>query len=144
MTAPRKATESKLLAEIRLAVGARADFLIARINTGVYRAPYQTTRIRSAPNGFPDIIGTQLRRLAYTYRVHSTFSAYEEQRWAYYGQSIAIETKAPKGKLSQAQMDWRDAFEKVGGIYLVPRSVDEVLQEIGYVIPDWVEGRPEK
>lgn len=145
MTAkPRKAEESRLLAQIRIAVGARSDFLIARINTGVYSAPSSPkTRIRSAPNGFPDVIGTQLRRIAYTHRTNMTFSQHEEQRWAYWGQSIAIETKAMKGKLSKDQMNWRDAFERVGGIYIVPRSVDDVLEVLGNE-PDWVDERPVK
>ncbi len=136
--------ESRLLAQIRLAVGSRPDFLIARINTGVYSAPSNPkSRVRSAPNGFPDIIATQLRRANYTYEVNSTFSSFSEQRWFYYGQAVAIETKAPKGKLSEAQENWRDAFERVGGIYIVPRSVEEVEAVLG-LVPDWVDKRPVK
>lgn len=72
--APRKREESKLLAQIRLAVGARRDFLLARINVGIYAAPENPkVRIRSAPDGFPDLICTQLRRVKIPRRRETNF-----------------------------------------------------------------------
>lgn len=136
--AVRKKPESKLLAAIRLAVGARQDFLLARINTGVFCRPDDPkARIRSAPDGFPDIIGTQLCRVTVPFIREHTFGRHEDTRWHYYGQAVAIETKALKGRQSEVQADWQAAFEGVGGIYIMPRSVDEVLDVLGPE-PDWV------
>lgn len=135
---PRAKEESRLLADIRIAVGARADFLVTRINTGVYAAPGKPRqRIRSAPNGFPDLIGTQLRRVLEMHRREHTFGKHEEERVHTYGQTIAIETKAKDGELSDEQRLFRRALEAAGGIYIVARSVDDVLAVLGDV-PEWV------
>lgn len=135
--APRKREESRLLAEIRLAIGARPDVLIARINTGVYAAPGNGARVRSAPNGFPDLICTQKRHVMVHIRRETNFQIYEKNVDHYYGQSIAIETKTLKGRLSEAQCAWRDQFTAVGGIYIVPTSVDHVIAVLGDV-PEWI------
>ena len=132
MVAVRQRAESKLLAAIRLAVGSRQDFLLSRVNAGVYAAPESPkVRIRTAPNGFPDIIATQLRRVKVRMIQETNFSRYESDEWHVYGQAIAIETKAPRGKQSEAQRDWQLAFEAVGGIYILPRSVEEVWAVLG-------------
>lgn len=128
-TTPRKRDESKLLADIRLAVGARSDFLLTRINTGVFQV--QGGKVRSAPNGFPDMIGTQHRRVLEHIRVETNFSLHEKQEWHAYGQAIAIETKTVKGRMSDAQKAWRAQFEKVGGIYVLARDVRDVLEVLG-------------
>lgn len=138
--AVRKRPESTLLAQVRLAVGARPDFLVTRINTGVFEVATPTgrnARVRSAPDGFPDLIGTQLRRIQARKTVEGGFMRHDKDYWQYYGQAIAIETKAPKGTLSEAQENWRAAFERVGGVYIVARSVDDVLHELGYDVPEW-------
>lgn len=134
VTLKRKREESNLLARIRLAVGSRPDFLVTRINTGVFSAPGDAaSRIRSAPNGFPDLIGTQLRRIfARRVREH-TFGRHEEDYWHYYGQAIAIETKSQRGALSDDQRAWRTAFESMGGVYLLARSVEDVEALLGSV-----------
>ncbi len=134
----RRRDESRLLAEIRVAVGSRPDFLLSRINTGVYAAPSaMKTRIRSAPNGFPDLIGTQLRRVLTRRTVETNFSRYEgPEYWHTYGQAIAVETKTVKGQLSQAQQAWALAFRKVGGIYILARTVEDVTNVLGMVGTD--------
>lgn len=43
----------------------------------------------------------------------------------YYGQTIWIETKAPKGKLSPEQERWRDDLVKRGHEWHAPRTPDE-------------------
>lgn len=135
MTTPRKRDESRLLAAIRVAVGARPDFLLSRINTGVFSAPGSPkTRIRSAPDGFPDAIGTHLRRIITRRTVETNFSRYEgPEYWAVYGQAVAIETKTTRGRLSEAQHAWSLAFRKVGGIYIIARAVEDVLNVLGPV-----------
>lgn len=133
--------ESTVLARIRIEVGSRADFLLTRINTGVFSAPRNPkSRIRSAPNGFPDLIGTQLRRVLEHYKNEHTFGAFEQDRWHAYGQTIAIETKSKDGELSDEQRLFRQALEAVGGIYVLARSVDDMLAVLGPV-PEWVMER---
>lgn len=136
----RKRDESTLLARIRLAVGSRPDFLVTRINTGVYAAPgHPEQRVRSAPNGFPDLIGTQLRRVLEHVVVggEQAMMRYEKDEWRVYGQAIAVETKSTRGELSDAQIAWRDAFERVGGVYVLARSVDDVYAVLGYQAEEW-------
>lgn len=139
LKAPRKRAESSLLAQVRLAIGARPDMLVARINTGLFTIP-GGGRVRSAPTGYPDLQCTQLRRVKTRRTVETNFSLYEgPEYWLPYGQTVYIETKAPTGVLSQEQQDFRDAARAVGAIYIVPRTVDEVLDVLGPV-PEWVVG----
>ena len=131
-----------MLARIRLAVGARQDFLVTRINTGVFKvdAPGgREGRVRSAPDGFPDLIGTQLRRIAAKQTTEGGFMKYEREYWEYVGQAIAIETKAKDGRLSTPQQNWRDAFRRVGGIYVLAKSSDDVYAVLGYEPPFWLK-----
>ena len=137
----RSRSESTLLARIRLAVGARADFLVTRINTGVFdvvTATGEKAKVRSAPTGFPDLIGTQLRRIAAKQTTEGGFMKYEREYWEYVGQAIAIETKAKDGRLSEAQQNWCNAFRRVGGIYVLAKSLDDVYEALGWDVPAWV------
>lgn len=132
--AKRKREESNLLARIRLAIGARTDFLVTRINTGVFSAPGDPkSRIRSAPNGFPDLIGTQLRRVMCRRIREHTFGRHEEDIWHYYGQAVAIETKSTRGELSESQWAWKRSFESMGGLYVLARAESDVLDILGPV-----------
>ena len=42
------------------------------------------------------------------------------------GQTVYIEVKAPKGKLSEWQQDFQADIEAHGGLYVVARSVEDV------------------
>jgi len=44
----------------------------------------------------------------------------------YLGRAIAIEVKAPKGRLSPEQKEWLDKWQKNGGVSVVARSIDDV------------------
>lgn len=44
-----------------------------------------------------------------------------------HGQILGIEVKDGRGSLSAAQKAFRDALERVGGLYLVARSLDDVI-----------------
>ena len=143
-TTARKREETGLLARIRLAVGARPDFLVTRINTGVFEVATKTGRnahVRSAPTGFPDLIGTQLRRFRAMRVTEGGFMRHEKMYWRYVGQAIAIETKSQKGKLSEEQRNWAEAFTNMGGIYILALTLDTVLIELGEV-PEWSRTRP--
>ena len=133
----RKKDESNLLADIRRELGARPDILMVRINTGVFSAPSNPkTRIRSAPNGYPDLQVVQRRRVKVRFRKESNFSAYEEDRWHYYGQAIYLETKTKRGVLSKDQENFQAAAEAAGAIYVVPRSIEDAMRVLGPV-PEW-------
>jgi hypothetical protein len=136
----RTGRESPLLADVRLAIGTRRDILAERINTGVFRPLHgdQKRVIRSAPNGFPDINVTQLRRIETRQIIQpNSFQPHERFVWHYYGQRIGIETKSATGAQREAQQDYQRALEAVGGIYILARSVEDVLRVIGPE-PDWL------
>lgn len=148
---PGHDTESPLLAEVRLLLGCRTDIKLLRINTGSYRALRSDRVIESAPAGTPDLLGC--------WRGHVTMEANHDTkiitRWSIgvkpsstpgpdsrlsfinqynFGQFIAIETKSRYGPQRQAQKDWQAAFESVGGIYILARTVADVLAVVGVAI----------
>lgn len=131
-TAKTGARESVILGKVRLLIGARHDVMAQRINTGVFRAMYSDHVVRSAQNGTPDILGTQLRCITRVAIVgEDRFQPFEKKNLFVYGQAFAIETKTDRGKLSDAQKKWRDAFETVGGLYIVARTEADVLKALG-------------
>lgn len=128
MKRPGHDLEAPLVAELRLALGSRRDMKLFRLNTGKYRAMWDPTVIvTSAPAGTPDLLGC--------WRKHSGFQsrASPDLDWApeIVGQFFAIETKARYGRQSQEQKDWQSAWESVGAIYLLARTVEQVLEFFG-------------
>lgn len=133
---PRKKEESTLLAEIRREFGSRPDVLMVRINTGVFDAK-GGYKVRSAPNGYPDLQLVQRRRVwRKIERATLSFMPHTEEGWFYFGQAIYLETKAKGGKMSREQVAFMKSAESVGAIYVVPRSLDEVAAVLGPV-PEW-------
>ena len=49
----------------------------------------------------------------------------------YNGRMIAIELKAPKGVVSDAQQAFIDRINEAGGIAFVARSLDDVIEGLG-------------
>lgn len=45
-----------------------------------------------------------------------------------FGQIFGIEVKAPKGVQSDHQKNWQIEFEKAGGVYILARSVDDIIK----------------
>lgn len=128
-------SEASLLAEVKLAIGARRDLMSLRINTGKFAAPAgggRTRMVQSAPNGTADILCVQ-RRVVDTIRVINpdSFTPYEKRETITFGQAIAIETKTAKGRQREAQVNWQAAWENAGGIYILARSVADVLAVLG-------------
>lgn len=97
-------SESVFLAELRLALGRHPRIFAIRINTGVFRPIHgpQDRRIRSAPNGTPDLLGIA------------------------YGRPLAIETKSAKGPQRDAQEKFGAAWTANGGIYILARKEEDV------------------
>lgn len=137
---PRKADESKLLAELRIAIGSRPDCTCLRINTGVFAVPGKPKqRVRSAPTGTSDLCIVQLRRVmrVQVFENPGTFMRHDKQGWHYYSQLIWCETKSKTGKLREEQQDFFTEMTRLGCICIAPRSVDEVLDVLGPV-PMWI------
>lgn len=132
---PRKKEESSLLAAIRREFGSRPDVLMVRINTGVFDAK-GGYKVRSAPNGYPDLQLVQRRRVWRKVTRGGAFMQHDEEGWFYFGQAIYLETKAKSGKLSADQVAYQRAAESVGAIYVVPRSLQDVADVLGPV-PEW-------
>lgn len=96
--------------------------------------------IRSAPTGTPDILGIQRRTVERrTVTNPGGFNPVERLGQHTYGQAIAIETKSTTGTQQREQADFQTAWESMGGIYILARSVDDVLAVLG---PDPVAGSP--
>jgi hypothetical protein len=80
----------------------RTDLVIWRNNTGV--ALFGRTRVSYGLKGSSDLIG--LRQPA--------------------GQLIAIECKAARGRQTKEQVAFQRMVERLGGLYVLARSVDDV------------------
>lgn len=131
--APRK-RENAVLADIRLGLGRRDDILAQRIATGVFMLPDGSgRRIRSAADGTPDLICTWRREIT----VHEImgkdgFNPHERVSTYVIGQTLFIETKRLHGgKQSEDQINFQIAAEKVGAIYILARSMEDVEAVIG-------------
>lgn len=104
------ANEAQIQAAIRLALGQRDDIMLFRINVGKFRplnGP-QDRVIQSAPPGTPDLLGVIKP-----------------------GTALAIEVKDAKGRQRPEQVAFQKAWESRGGLYILARSVDDVLTRIG-------------
>lgn len=101
-------SESQIQSDIRLALGQRDDVMLIRINVGKFRPLHgdQSRVIVSAPTGTPDLLGV----------------------WN--GRALAIEVKKTKGQQSYEQKMFQRAWERRGGLYILARSVDDVLSRI--------------
>lgn len=101
-------SEAAIQQQIRLALGQRDDVMLIRINVGKFRPLHgdQNRVIVSAPPGTPDLLGV----------------------WD--GKALAIEVKRTKGQQNYEQKMFQRAWRARGGIYILARSVDDVLSVI--------------
>lgn len=121
--------ESKWLAEVRLALGARPDLMLWRQHAGTFCPPSSPkVRVKVAPDGIADIMGCQARRVSggnisvmETVRPDSMQPHERAIEW-FYGQAIAIETKALRGRAEESQKEFEHAFRSAGGIYILARE----------------------
>lgn len=100
MPSIEKATQAAILQYLTL-----RGIFHHRNNTGSYSAEYagRSRYISFGAKGSPDIV------------------------CVYAGQYIGIEVKDTKGKLNDNQIKFKEALEEAGGLYLVARSLDDVL-----------------
>lgn len=108
---PRQQTESQIQRDILAAFGSRDDLLLWRESVGVGLTPDASRVIKFGTPGAADIGGVWRRE------------------WG--GHAIGIEVKTPTGRQSPKQRTWQSAFERVGGIYILARSVDDVAKILG-------------
>ena len=103
-------SEAATQAAIRLALGQRDDVMLFRINVGKFRPLHgdQNRVIQSAPNGTPDLLGVLAPN----------------------GRALAIEVKSAKGRQRAEQAAFQSAWEKRGGLYIIARSLDDVLERL--------------
>lgn len=126
--------ENSVLAAIRLAIGSRPDVLAVRIATGMFLLPDGSgRRIRSAPDGTPDLLCTWRREIT----VHKImnpdgFNPHERKETHVIGQTVYIETKRLNGgRQSDEQKAFQSMAESMGAIYILARSVEDVEAVIG-------------
>lgn len=98
-------TEAQLQDAIRLALGARTDVLVLwRNNVGVAERNGHMIRFGVGNKGGADLIGL------------------------YRGRFVAVEIKTPHGRQTLEQRQFEALVQKLGGIYVVLRSVDDAHQ----------------
>lgn len=134
MSTTKRKTEAPLLADIRLEIGLRPDVMACRVNAGVFKPLHgnQNRGIRSAPNGFPDLLVVQARTVGVPETINAGgFQPLERTVSRTFGQAIAVETKSARGTQRKAQVQFQAAWEAVGGIYILARSVQDVLDILG-------------
>lgn len=100
-------TEGQLQDAIRLALGRDPELVTFRNNIGsaVMRGGYRVTFGVGGPGG-ADLIGM------------------------FRGRFLAIEVKTPAGRQSKEQQLFEGLVRSKGGIYIMPRSVDEAVSAI--------------
>lgn len=102
------AKHMRLKNEILLALGCSSKILIWNNPTGVFRGLHDNTVTRVGMPGQPDIIAIA----------------------APSGRFIGIEVKTGTGNLSEVQKNWKAQAEARGALYVVARSVEDVIKEL--------------
>lgn len=107
---PARKSATPLTNQLLLAISARwpMQSLCWRQNVTLAHVPTKDglRPVRSCPNGTADIMGCVK------------------------GCAIAIEVKVGRDKLSSAQVKWRDAWVKAGGVYVEAREFEGAMGEL--------------
>ena len=99
-----KVTQAVILAYLK----SRGDMMAWRNNTGSY-SPRPGAFVRYGDVGSADILAVQ----------------------APMGRLVGVEVKSTRGRLRPAQERWGAQLERVGGQYIVARTLDDVKQALG-------------
>ena len=132
-------TEAAIQSAIRLALGQRDDVMLFRINVGKFRPLHgdQNRVIQSAPNGTPDLLGVvevsppaSLMDEVCAQLQPDTLA--ELLAWLHEnrGRAMTVEVKSEIGKQQPDQKSFQGAWEKRGGLYIIARSLDDVLSAL--------------
>lgn len=107
--------ETRIQGKALLAVGQRPDVLAMRLQSGVFRAYDDPSKIiRVGQPGLPDTMMVVAVTIDPS-MVGKTVAV-----------AVAAEIKTNRGRQSEAQRNWQAAFERRGGIYELVRSPDEM------------------
>ncbi len=117
-------TESTIKREILLELSKHPRIMLWNNPTAVARPRNSKRYIRFGNPGEADLLGV-------IGRVMIDSDIYGQ---VIYGLALAIETKTAKGKLSDKQTTWRDAFTAHGGIYILARSVENTQTQITHAL----------
>ena len=108
-------TESNIQRPIMLALGGRDDTRIFRNNVGTAQTiDGRFIRFGLCP-GSADLIGWKSVRITPD-DVGKTLAVF-----------LSVEVKTPRGRATEQQIRWRNTVRKMGGIAVVARSVEEVV-----------------
>lgn len=115
-------TEAKIQHDILAHFGARKDMMLWRNNVGVGRTLQDDRVKRFGLPGSPDLLGVLYVRdpIELMHLTHGHF-----------GLALGIEVKTGRGRQSEKQKNFEDAFTKRGGIYVLARSIEDVQEAIG-------------
>ena len=133
MTAPaRKLTHAQLRAGILAEFGSRDDLLLWPNSVGVAITPDLRRVVRYGTPGSADILGVWRQKYWSAETINPDGFCPVERKWNHVvGQAIAIEVKVGRDVQSKKQKAWQSAFEAMGGIYILARSVEDVAVLIG-------------
>lgn len=110
----------KLVDDLLFAVGSLPYARVWPQINGLFRKLYSEEKVKIGVNGMADIGGLlMLEEKMYDWRKGEPI-----------GLRLEIECKTGGGKLSKEQIRYRDMITRFGGIYIVARSVEQVLTEI--------------
>lgn len=101
---PARLRESDIQRALLAQLNALPRVHVDRINVALARGPSRT--FRTAPIGFPDLIGCAA------------------------GHPLAIECKSATGRQRPEQRRWQQRFEAAGGIYIIARDVAETVARV--------------
>lgn len=122
-------TEKILQTQILKAIGARPDLRVWRQNTGQSWTGNQVVRI-AAPGSYPVEPGDVVIRQAHPIRFGLPGSADIFGIMQPSGRFLAIEVKAPKGRVTEEQKRFLGMVRAMGGVAIVARSVEEVIARL--------------
>jgi hypothetical protein len=105
-SAPR---ERDLLRVIHARLNSLPGVHLDRVNVALARGA--TRAFRTAPPGFPDLIGCAN------------------------GRALAIEVKSATGRQRPDQRQWQSRWEQCGGIYILARDIDATIARVKSLFP---------
>lgn len=128
--------ESKILSDIRLALGKRGDVVVWRNSTGVADVEGRKQRFGLVKGG-ADLVGFVVVRAVRESRsdaVDALSRAMNVPMQATtactFARFFALEVKTPKGRVSDEQRQFLDLVNRHGGYAAVARSVDDAVRAV--------------
>ena len=108
-TPPQEPRESRVVQEVRLALGRDPRVVLWRLSQGAFRLADGTTRRFGLAPGACDLVGLLVGT----------------------GRLFALEVKTRTGRVSDDQRKWIDLVNRCGGFARVVRSADEARWALG-------------